>query len=195
MTQQQAVVTPERFSSGMTYSQYMEKISRNREKFEFNYGETQLTAEDAAAFSDLASKKGGAARVLVLGEDWCPDVFRGLPVMARIAEAAGMDLRMFPRDDNMDIMSHFLKGGEHQSIPTFVFYTSSHDYIAHWIERPAKANAEIDQVRRMFDGLDPQKDRDKMREINNDFQRGPVWASWRQETVRELRELLEKECP
>jgi len=28
----------------------------------------------------------------------------------------------------------------------------------------------------------------------DEFQRGPVWASWRQETVRELRELLQEKC-
>ena len=156
--------------------------------------ETVLTDDDAEAFRSLAARPDGPAKVLALGEDWCPDVFRGLPVMVRIAEAAGMELRIFPRDDNLDIMNEFLNRGESQSIPTFVFYTRDHRYIAHWIERPARANAELGEIPKLFADLDREKDREKMRERYDEFQRGPVWASWRQETVRELRELLQEKC-
>jgi len=195
MTQQQeSVVTPERFAAGLTWEQYRERIKRNREKFEYNYGETVIADEDAEAFRSLVARPDGPAKVLALGEDWCPDVFRGLPVMVRIAEAAGMELRIFPRDDNLDIMNEFLNRGESQSIPTLVFYTRDHRYIAHWIERPAKANAELEEIPKLFEGLDREKDRDEMRERYDEFQRGPVWASWRQATVQELRELLQEKC-
>lgn len=196
MTQQrESVVTPERFASGYTWQQYLaERVVRNREKFQYNYDETRLSDEDAEAFRRLAALPNGPARVLALGEDWCPDVFRGLPVMARIAEAAGMDLRIFPRDDNTDIMNEFLNQGEHQSIPTFVFYTRDHRYIAHWVERPARANAELDEVQKLFAGLDREKDRDKMRELYNEFQQGPTWASWREAEIKEILALLEAKC-
>ena len=192
MTQQkESVVTPERFASGLTWSQYLnERVQRNREKFEYNYRETVLSDEDVTALRDLVGRAGGPAGVLALGEDWCPDVFRGLPVMARIAEASGMELRIFPRDDNLDIMSEFLNHGEAQSIPTFVFYTRDHRYIAHWIERPAAANEQMAEVRKTFEG----KSREEARPLYDEFQRGPVWASWRDETVREIRELLEGKC-
>lgn len=197
MTQQkESVVTPDRFNSGLTYGEYIGRIQRNREKFDYNYRETELSDDDIAAFSRLATMPGGCAKVLALGEDWCPDVFRGLPVIARIAEASGMELRVFPRDDNLDIMTEFLNHGEHQSIPTLVFYTSNHRYIAHWIERPAKANAEMGEVMKRYEGLDRSKPEDvaKLRQIANEFQTGPIWADWRRETVRELRALLEEKC-
>ena len=188
MTQQkESVVTEERFASGMTWQQYLEHIKRNRGRFEYNYSETHLSDEDVEAFRSLVGRDDGPAKVLALGEDWCPDVFRGLPVMARITEATGMELRIFPRDDNPDIMKEFLNQGEHQSIPVFVFYTKDHRYIANWIERPAKANAELGEMQAMFEG----KEQEERRAAYREFQEGPVWASWRQETVRELRELLQ----
>lgn len=191
MTQQkESVVTEERFASGMTWQQYLEHIKRNRDKFEYNYSETALTDEDVEAFRSLMAAADGPAKVLALGEDWCPDVFRGLPVMARIAEAAGIELRICPRDDNLDIMNEFLNRGEHQSIPVFVFYTRDHRYITHWVERPAKANAELGEVQAKFVGLDQEERRAAYRE----FQEGSVWASWRQATVQELRELLQEKC-
>ena len=166
MTQQQeSVVTPERFESGYTWQRFFdERVIRNHEKFQYNYDETRISEDDAAVFRRLASLPNGPAKVLALGEDWCPDVFRGLPVIARIAEAAGIELRVFPRDDNMDIMNEFLNQGEHQSIPTVVFYTHDHRYIAHWIERPAKANAEMGEIQKLFVGLD-RENRDKMRDL------------------------------
>lgn len=188
MTQQrESVVTPQRFAAGLTWTQYLDHIKRNREKFEYNYAQTVLGDTDIAAFRFLAAQENGPAKVLAIGEDWCPDVFRGLPVMARIAEAAGMELRIFPRDDNLDVISEFLNKGEHQSIPVFVFYTRDHHYIAHWIERPALANAELPGMMQMLAG----KTREEARPLYDEFQRGPVWANWRQETVREIRALLE----
>lgn len=195
MTQQQAsVVTKDRFDSGLTWKQYLDHIKRNTKKFQYNYDQTDVSAEDAAAFKRLTESAKGPARVLALGEDWCPDVFRGLPVMARIAEAAGMDLRIFPRDDNLDIMNEFLNEGKHQSIPVFVFYTRDHEYICHWIERPTKANAELHEMRNIFEGLDREKDIQEMRRRNDEFQSGPIWGSWRDATVAELRALLEEKC-
>lgn len=195
MTQQQeSVVTRERFDSGLTWNAYLGHIKRNTAKFQYNFERTLLSSEDAAAFKRFAESPDGPARVLALGEDWCPDVFRGLPVMARIAEAAGMELRIFPRDENLDIMNEFLNQGEHQSIPVFVFYTRDHEYICHWIERPAKANEEIPEMRNLFEGLDREKDMQEMRRRNDEFQSGPMWASWREATVAELRALLEEKC-
>jgi hypothetical protein len=191
MTQQRdSVVTAERFASGMTWQQYQQHIKRNGDKFAYNYDETVLSDGDVEALRSLAAKADGPAKVLALAEDWCPDVFRGLPVMVRIAEAAGLELRIFPRDANLDIMGEFLNHGEHQSIPTFVFYTKDHHYIGHWIERPAKANAEMGQVAALFQG----KEQDEAMARYNEFQQGPVWASWRQATVREIGDLLREKC-
>jgi hypothetical protein len=191
MTTKESVVTPERFESGLTWEQYLEHIQRNKAKFQYNYDETPVPTEYATRLRKLADSPNGPAKVLVLGEDWCPDVFRGMPVIVRIAEAAGLDLRVFPRDDNLDIMNEFLNNGEHQSIPVAVFYTRDHRYIAHFIERPAKANAELDEMRKIFEGLDREKDIQEMRRRNEEFQQGPLWASWRDATIVEITEMLE----
>ena len=195
MTQaQESVVTQERFESGMKYDAWMQHIKRNIPKFEYNYAQTSVPADKAAALKELSAKDNGPARLLVLGEDWCPDVFRGLPVLERMAEVAGWDLRAFPRDDNLDIMNEFLNHGEHQSIPTAVFYTKDHEYIMHWIERPQKANAEMDEVGKLFEGLDREKDHQEMRRRYDEFQQGSVWASWRDATIDEITALLQEKC-
>ena len=184
----ESVVTPERFASGVTYEQYTGQIERNQDRFQMNYEGTTVSEEDAAALRALVAKPNGPAKLLVLGEDWCPDVYRGLPVLAKIAEAAGMELRVFPRDQHLDIMNEFLKDGEYQSIPTAVFYTNDHQYIMHWIERPQQANDEMHLMRKLYEG----RTREEAAPDVRAFQEGPVWAGWRDATVKEIRELLEE---
>jgi hypothetical protein len=193
MTQaKESVVTRERFDSGLTWEAWMQHIKRNIPKFEYNYTETSVPDDMAGKLRELAVRDGGPARVLVLGEDWCPDVFRGAPVIQRMGEAAGWEIRYFPRDDNLDIMAEFLKDGEHQSIPTVVFYTRGHRYITHWTERPAKADAELGEIQALFAGLDREKDHQEMRRRYDEFQQGPQWASWRDATIDEVTALLQE---
>ena len=193
-----SVVTPARFAQGQTYEAWIASIERNKARFQENYDGTRIADDDARAFRELLALPNGPARCLALGEDWCPDVFRGLPVMARIAEACDMELRVFFRDQHKDIMAEFLKHGEHESIPTFVFYTRDHRYIGHWIERPALANEQMPELRKLQEPLrNPdlsQEERQKYIQAYIDFQHGPVWAGWRDATVREVRELLEERC-
>ena len=196
MTQQkESVVTRERFAQGQPYDEWIKGIDRNLERFQENYEGTHISDEDAAALKALVARPNGPARCLALGEAWCPDVFRGLPVMARIAEVSGMELRVFFRDQNNDIMAEFLKHGEHESIPTLVFYTKDHEYIAHWIERPAKANEEMSKLQELTAPLRnadiTPEEREKHIKAYVEFQHGPVWAGWRDAAVTEIRQLLE----
>jgi hypothetical protein len=196
MTQQkESVVTPERFAQGQLYDEWLKGIDRNVERFQENYDGTHVSDVDAAALKALVARPNGPARCLALGEAWCPDVFRGLPVMARIAEASGMELRVFFRDQNNDIMSEFLKHGEHESIPTLVFYTKDHEYIAHWIERPAKANDEMVELQKLTAPLRnadiTPEEREKHIKEYVAFQNGPIWGGWRDAAITEIRQLLE----
>ena len=189
MTQQASVVTPQRFDQGVSYETYMGQIKVNKARFEDFYNNFSVTAEDTAALKELVGKANGPAKMLVLGEDWCGDVIRGLPVLARIAEASGMQMTVFPRDDNHDIMNEFLKNGQWMSIPVAVFYTKDHEYISHWIERPEIAEQEMEQIEKDIRAENPDiNDQDFGRE------RRARTASraryWQDMTVTEIRDLL-----
>ena len=193
--QKQSAVTPERYGQGLTYAAYLQAIERNQKRFEENYDATSVSAEDTAALKELMAKPGGPAKIMVIGEDWCPDVFRGLPVFQRMAEATGMELRMFMRDQNKDLIEEFLKGGEHESIPVAVFYTKDLEYICHFTERPDLANREMHELLRPMyqrmnkpDMTPEEKEAAKQEKIA--FQNGPIWANWRQETIRECIAML-----
>ena len=129
---------------------------------------------------------------MVIGEDWCPDVYRGMPIIGRIAEVSGMDMRVFPRDENLDIMDEFLKNGEFRSIPVFVFYNSDQGYL--WpLDRAAGDGNPGDGCNQQGSGRgdrragrDGSPQRTKRERVNSKF------PDWQKESVRDIRDLLSK---
>ena len=191
MARETSVVTPERFSQGFDYPSYMNQIKVNKARFEGYYDDFKMSAEDAALFKELAQRPAGPAKMMVIGEDWCGDVIRGLPVLARIAAAAGIPISIFPRDSHTDIMDEYLKEGKYMSIPVVVFYTADHEYICHWIERPEVAVVEQREIEKAIRDEKPDIDD---REFGQ--QRRARTAAraddWIAATVVELKELLTK---
>ncbi len=184
-----SVVTVQRFATGFSFKDFVAQATVNKERFMEFYVSGQLSAADADFFRKAASAPGGIARVMVIGEDWCPDVFRGLPVVARIAEVANLELRVFPRDKNPDIMDEFLNRGQFMSIPVVVFYTKDLREICRWIERPEVANTDRtaveEQVKKeMLNASEPDF-RNAMRQRTQ-----ARFPEWQKATVREMRALL-----
>jgi thioredoxin family protein len=167
------VVTPERFASGMTFDQYLAFVGtpgnlareagwwRGPERIDWSgplragYEESSLRADQVAAIRWLSAQPKGPAKVLVISEEWSSDCRRDVAILGRLAEAAPLELRIFPRDGrrvgrgptadpaespNADLMNAFLReqdGRTYQSIPIVAFYTSDLEYLYHYTELPA----------------------------------------------------------
>lgn len=184
----ETLVNAQRFAQGLEYAQYLAQMKANREQFERNYQESRLSPDDEKYFSGI-NERLGPIKVLALGEDWCPDVQRGLPIMSKIAERAGMDLRVFPRDNNMDLMNQYLKEGKYTSIPVFAFFGQDWKPLGYWIERPAMATKFISEIKEKLVEFNLTEEETKL-ELRKRM--APIWDNVRMETVRELRELLAK---
>jgi hypothetical protein len=177
-----SVVTAERFARGRTFDEYVkytgsaENLAReafggyfadggsfgaprkdNSAVFRERYGRTHLSDHQTAAIKWLAAQPGGPAKILVISEDWSSDCRRDVPVLARLAEAGGMEMRIFNRDGakilgtrrpdpaaapdaNHDLMLEFMNeknGGAWASVPVAVFYTKDFTELHRYIEYPA----------------------------------------------------------
>ncbi len=173
MERRQSVVTPQRFASGMTFDQYVayvgspENLKREGSggaarrdwsaHLRATYGAARLSDAQVVALKWLADQPQGPGKVLVISEEWSSDCRRDVPMLARVAEAAGLEMRIFRRDgqrygtsqqpslaeapdSNADIMAEFLNrknGQTWQSIPLAVFYTRNLEYLYHYLEYPA----------------------------------------------------------
>src|ERR1043166_5842420 len=128
-------VTRAQFESGMTYQQYKDQMTRNREQLEQNERDLQLNAQDVQAFKDLPKP----VNVLALAEDWCGDVIANLPILGRIANESGtLNVRVHLRDgeSGSPIMDQYLNRGQFKSIPTLIFLDENFNELGVWIERP-----------------------------------------------------------
>jgi selT/selW/selH-like putative selenoprotein len=196
-------VTKERFAQGLTYEAYRAQMTRNQDRFITNEQSVELDAHDLAFFTQLSHP----IHILALAEDWCGDVINNLPVLGRLAAASGkIDLRIFLRDQHLDIMDQYLKEGQFRSIPVFVLFDSHFRELGHWIERPARiTELQAEMANELF-ATDP-----LLKEIDRDTPMGQMpeaarnrlmqaYGAFRQENrafsdrevVRELRALVEQ---
>lgn len=203
------IVPAERYNAAKTYDEYIGSIRVNQGKFADNLAKANVPEELAARLRAVVAKPNGPKRLLVFGEDWCPDVYRGIPVAKRIADAAGLELRILERDQHLDAFAPF-KNGDFDSIPVYVFLDVEYRALAHWIERPAIANEQMREALGPVFGpsgtraLTEKLGRAPTEEENaaakreaqaryDEFQAtSPYWSGWRDATVVEITELLER---
>ena len=179
------VVTPERFAQGLTWQDYLTSIQANKERFAKNYETFQVKADDAAFFRSYNERKG-PVKLVAIGEDWCPDVVRGMPVAARLAEAGGFEMRIFPRDKHLDLMNEYLWRHKYMCIPVFVFFDKDWKEMGHFIERPASAYKFMADIR---DGLSEEMPEEEKLKIVRQRREG-VQDGWMHETIKEIREQI-----
>ena len=125
-------MTKERFAEGMTVRQYVDQMSMNKDRFLAALASVGITAGDAP----LRERFAAARRVLVITEDWCGASLASVPFVIKLVEGMpGVEMRIFLRDENPDLMDQFLKNGLYRSIPVIVFLDEHMNEVARFIER------------------------------------------------------------
>jgi hypothetical protein len=129
------VVTKERFEQGLTLQQYIDHMSVNRERFVEAIDEATIRPDEA----QFLEKLGAARRVLVISEDWCGTCLAHVPFVAKLVEGRpDIEMRLFARDANLDLMDQYLKKGRYRSIPVFAFFDEHMNELARFLEtRPS----------------------------------------------------------
>jgi hypothetical protein len=170
-------VTAARFAQGRTFAEWLDfvgapenlaregfdirKFSLVRPRIDWSgylrdrYAKARLTDAQVAAVEWIAKQPGAPTRILSIAEDWSSDVRRDLPWIARLAEAAGMELRIFTRDgDRMvregfpdpadsptaDLVQAFANdknGQRFATVPVAVFFDRDFNEVYRYIEFPA----------------------------------------------------------
>ena len=126
------MLTKERFAQGMTFQQYLDQMGTNKEKFVQLLQEAKIKPEDRAALDKLGKK----LKVLVITEDWCGTSLVYVPFVASLLAAdPTIELRVFVRDENPDVMDQYLKRGLYRSIPVFAFFDGEMNELARFIEQ------------------------------------------------------------
>jgi hypothetical protein len=130
-----AAVTKERFAQGLTPAQYVARMGMNRERFVRALDSATIRPDDARVLERMPA----AAKILVITEDWCGTSLAYVPpVLKLVQDRPEIDLRIFLRDENPDLMDQFLKRGLYRSIPVFAFFDADMNELARFIEEPPR---------------------------------------------------------
>lgn len=122
----------DRFLRAPDFSEYLDSVEKNPELWRAVYQRVRLPDDVVADARAL----GDDWHLVALSEDWCGDAANTLPVVARLAEAAGWDLRVLSRDANPDLMEGHLTGGKSRSIPVVIVYDEHFREVGWWGPRP-----------------------------------------------------------
>jgi hypothetical protein len=165
------MVTKERFKQGMTFQQYLDQMQTNKDKFLAELAAVKLGPEDRAVFAGRKDK----LNVLVITEDWCGDALTNFPPLAKLVEGApNVEMRVFLRDANPDLMDRYLNRGIFKSIPVFVFFDEEMRELARFVERPPAVTEYMEQ---------------KQLELRRAM-RAEKATEWRQAAIEEVKKLL-----
>ncbi len=231
------VVTAQRFARGRTFDEYLKYVGSPenlaREAFgsyhpdagsiaaprkdnsgilRDRYARARLTDAQTAAIKRLAAQPGGPANILVISEDWSSDCRRDVPMLARLAEAGGLALRIFNRDGqrilwqrrpdpaaapdaNWDLMLEFMNvkdGGEWASLPAVGVYTKDFRLLCRYLEFPAMYHK--DRIRGHMQAARPGESKEQVRErYAREFatlQASPFFDVWASAAIDEILSAL-----
>jgi hypothetical protein len=138
------MVTAERFAQGLPIPEYVAQMQTNQDAFARLLAEAPVRPEDREALRALGRK----IKILVITEDWCPDSLRTIPAVARLVDGLPeVEMRVFLRDDNPDVMDQYLKRGQFRAIPVFAVFDEEMNEVGRMIE--AKMNV-VGQLRTLL---------------------------------------------
>ena len=140
------------WDAGYTWERYLhDEVAENATLW---HGIHRRTAVPPWA-RELGEGLAGRFRLLVISEDWCGDAVNTVPVMARLAEATGVEMRVVKRDAVPELMDAYLTAGT-RSIPVAIVLDADFRPVGWWGPRPIEVQDRIVAEKRA--GVRPARD-------------------------------------
>ena len=173
------MITKARYCEGETFAEFLARPIKDHELWVALYKRVTIPIEISARVEAL----GGHWHLLVLSEDWCGDSVNIVPIVAKLAESvSNVDMRILPRDENLDIMDSHLTG-KSRSIPIVILLNQKFQECGWWGPRPRELQKWV-----MEKGMQLPKDK-RYHEVRTFYARDRGLT-----TMREMVEMLEVCC-
>ncbi|KIJ86927.1 thioredoxin family protein [Staphylococcus saprophyticus] len=132
------------FKNSQPLDQYIEVMTENKENVLSIYNSFSLPLNDDRI---KKIKSLNYSKVLVITEDWCGDAMMNLPILKHISEALNLEVRVFHRDENTDLIDQYLTNGTARSIPIFVFLNDNFEQETVWGPRARQVQHFVEDTR------------------------------------------------
>lgn len=134
------------YDKGLTPKDYMEQLEKHRDGFMKIYNEFTLP-DDQAFFKELKERN---LRAVVLAEVWCGHCMLNIPILLNLAITTDIPVRFLPRDENLELMDHYLTNGKSRTIPIMIFIDENGQEVAKWGPLAPKTKAFVDELKADF---------------------------------------------
>lgn len=115
------------FEEAISIQQYMDQMTTLKEDSFVIYDGFEVPTNDG--FVTLLKDK--QPKILTITEDWCGDAMLNNPIIRRVAEAAGLDMRTVFRDADTELIDRYLTNGG-RAIPMYILLNESGQVIGKW---------------------------------------------------------------
>ncbi|HZH61727.1 MAG TPA: thioredoxin family protein [Metabacillus sp.] len=164
------------YKNGLTKEVYINGMKVNKSEMLGIYDKFSLNEKHR---SRLAPFKNKGLKAIVLTEDWCGDAMLNNPILLRIAEEIGMEVRFVLRDSNLELMDQYLTNGTSRAIPIFIFLNSDGEEIAVWGPRAPKMQELVMEERSKLpsqeDSTFSEKQAAMYKKLTTSYQETPVY--------------------
>ncbi len=150
-----SVSLAERFDAGARdYGGWLASLPAHREEFERHYKAYEPVEDDHGRMERAVEFVGGSLRALVITDPTSPDDWRGVAVMAKIADIFGVDLSILPADGNEDLVESRTNSYGETGTPTIVFLDGDGTELGHLSGRPDQVEMDVNRAIEEEHGFD-----------------------------------------
>ena len=141
------VIAPERFSGGVNnFQEWLGSLAEHRDQFERHYQEYEPAPDDINRIDRAIEFVGGTVRTLIIADHTTADDWRGVAVMAKIAELAGNEISIVPLEGNEDLVESHPNIYDETGTPTFIFLGKNGETVGHISRRPLQVETDINRA-------------------------------------------------
>jgi len=125
------------WNGGATYEAWLAAIKNKHMREEMERYDAEVQIPDALGARIKALKRD--VHILAIIEDWCGDVRRNAPPLAKLCalNPARLKLRCVDKETKPELMVRYLTNAA-EAIPIFVFFNDTFVEVGNWGPRPAE---------------------------------------------------------
>jgi hypothetical protein len=171
------------FEEGKPIQAYMEEMSTLKDESFFVFNQFEISDSDF-----IQKLKASSLHFLVITEDWCGDAMMINPIIRKITEAAGLEMRVALRDSNLELIDRYLTNGG-RAIPIVLILDAQGEIVGKWGPRAPKVQEIVDQLRSTLPDKEDPSFADKQKEVygslRNRYAQDPTLWSYVSDSFKE----------
>lgn len=151
------------YEQAQPIKEYVNEMTTNKDQLLDIYQSFQLPKNDER----LDKIKDKNYKVLVITEDWCGDAMMNIPVLLNVADYANIEVKVFHRDEDTNLIDQYLTNGTARSIPIFVFLNENHEQEHVWGPRAISIQKHVEILRKDLPSKDDSTYAEKEKEVHH----------------------------